>query len=170
MPCIDELIDQLRRAKYISTIDLTRGYWQVPVAEEDRPKTAFVTPSGLYQFRVLPFGLSGAPESFQHLMDQLTANCQGFASAHLDDLVIFSDTWADHLQHLETVLLQLQRAGLTVKPSKCQLAMEQCLYLGHVVGNGTVKLELSKIAAVESFLTPKTKKEVRALLGLTGYY
>ena len=78
MPHIDELIDQLGRAKYISTIDLTRGYRQVPVAEEDRPKTAFVTPSGLYQFRVLPFWLSGAPASFQHLMDQLTAELPRF--------------------------------------------------------------------------------------------
>ena len=83
MPHLDELIDQLGRVKYISTIDLTRDYWQVPVAEEDRPKSAFVTPSGLYQFRVLPFGLSGALASFQHLMDQLTANCQGFTFAYL---------------------------------------------------------------------------------------
>ena len=103
-------------------------------------------------------------------MDQLTANCQVFASTYLDDLVIFSDTWTDHLQHLENVLLQLQGAGLTVKPSKCQFAMEQYLYLGHVVGNGTVTLELSKIAAVEPFPNPKTKKEVRAFLELTGYY
>ena len=142
----------------------------MPVAAEDRPKTAFVTPFGLFQFRVLLFGLSGAPASFQHLMDLLIDGCQDYAAAHLDDLVIFSSTWEEHLQQLQEVLQRLRRAGLTAKPSKCQFAMKQCLYLGHIVGNGTVRPELNKVESVRTFPVPRTKRQVRAFLGLTGYY
>ena len=90
MPRIDEIIDQLGKARYISTLDLTKGYWQMPVAVKDRPKTAFVTPRGLFQFRVMPFGLNGAPASFQRLTDTLVRGCEAFAAAYLDDVVIYS--------------------------------------------------------------------------------
>ena len=91
MPRIDELIDRLGRAKYITTLDLTRGYWQVPVAEEDQHKTAFATPFGLFQFRVMPFGLCGAPATFQRMMDHLIEGLENFTAAYLDDLVIYSE-------------------------------------------------------------------------------
>ena len=170
MPRVDDLIDRLGDAKYISTFDLSRGYWQVPVRESDQPKTAFTTPYGLFQFRVMPFGLQGAPATFQRMMDILLADAGEFAAAYLDDVVIHSANWDDHLRHVREVLQRLERAGLTIKPKKCQFAMSQCTYLGHVVGNGEVRPEMSKVRAVESFPTPKTKKQVRAFLGLTGYY
>ena len=94
MPRIDDLIDQLGKARFITTLDLTRGYWQMPVAAGDQYKTAFTTPYGLYQFKVMPFGLCGAPASFQRLMDKIV-NGLDFAAAYLDDLVIFSQTWED---------------------------------------------------------------------------
>ena len=100
MPRIDELIDQLGQAKYATTLDLTRGYWQVPVAVEAREKTACVTPFGLYRFRVMPFGLQGAPATFQRMMDQLLRGLEGYAAAYLD-LVIYSNSWEEHLVHLE---------------------------------------------------------------------
>ena len=100
MPRIDELIDQLGQAKYVTTLDLTRGYWQVPVAVKAREKTAFVTPFGLYQFRMMPFGLQGAPATFQRMMDQLLRGLEGYAAAYLD-LVIYSNSWEEHLVHLE---------------------------------------------------------------------
>ena len=90
MPRIDDLIDKLGKAKYITTLDLTRGYWQVPVKPEARSKTAFVTPFGLYQFKVMPFGLSGAPATFQRMMDNLTRGLSESTCAYLDDLVIYS--------------------------------------------------------------------------------
>ena len=93
MPRIDELIDQLGQAMYVTTLDLTQGYWQVPVAEKAREKTAFVAPFGLYQFRMMPFGLQGAPATFQRMMDQLLCGLEGYAAAYLDDLVIYSDSW-----------------------------------------------------------------------------
>ena len=110
---IDDLIDRLGKAPYISTLDLTRGYWQVPVAKEARPKTAFATPFGLFQFNVMPFGLQGAPATFQRLMDRVIRGLD-FAEAYLDDLIIFSESWEEHLQHLHTVLQRLKEAGLTV--------------------------------------------------------
>ena len=118
MPCIDDLIDRLGQAQYISTLDLTKGHWQVPVNGPDWHKTAFVTPYGLYQFKRMSFGLKGAPATFQRLMDQVLRGLSGFAAAYLDDVIIFSTTWEEHLAHLEKVLNQLKEAGLTAKP-KC---------------------------------------------------
>ena len=151
-------------------MDLIRGYWQVPVAEKAREKTAFVTPFGLYQFRMMPFGLQGAPATFQRMMDQLLRGLEGFAAAYLDDLVIYSDSWEEHLLHIKKVFDRLREAGLTAKPRKCQFAMKQCIYLGHVVGNGVIRPEHSKVEAMMSFPVPQTKKQVRAFLGVTGYY
>jgi len=112
MPRIDELIDRLGGAKYLTTLDLTRGYWQVPVAQDARAKTAFTTPFGLYQFRMMPFGLHGAPATFQRMMDVLLNGLGDHAAAYLDDLVIFSQTWDEHLTHLRGILQRLREAGL----------------------------------------------------------
>ena len=95
------MIDQLGKAAFITTLDLTRGYWQVPVAKDDRHKTAFITPYGLYRSTKMPFGLQGAPATFQRMMDRLIQGLQGFASAYV---VVYSDSWEDHLQHLRQVL------------------------------------------------------------------
>ena len=170
MPRIDELLDRLGKAKFISTLDLTRGYWQVPLSEEAKEKSAFATPFGLFQFNVMPFGLQGAPATFQRLMDRLIQGLNGYSAAYLDDLVVYSETWEEHLEHLRTILQRIREAGLTVKKKKCQLGMSHCLYLGHVVGGGTVKLEQSKVEAVWQWKAPRTKKQVRSFLGLTGYY
>ena len=169
MARIDDLIDRLGKAKYITTLDLAKGYWQVPVTMEASPKTAFSTPFGLYQFNVMPFGLRGAPATFQRLMDEVTAGLE-FTAAYLDDLIIYSTTWEEHVDHLRQIFTQLHEAILTVKPKKCQLGTNQCTYLGHIVGNGRVQPKQSKIEAVASFPKPCTKKQVRVFLGLTGYY
>ena len=170
MPRIDDLIDRLGRAKYITTLDLSKGYWQVPVDEKSRHLTAFTTPFGLFQFKVMPFGLQGAPATFQRMMDRLLWDVPEFAAAYLDDLVIHSNTWKDHLQHIQLIFQKLQDAGLTIKPKKCQLAMTKCSYLGHIVGRGEVAPEKAKLQGVNYFPVPRTKKQVRAFLGLVGYY
>ena len=169
MPRVDDLVDRLGKATYISTLDLTRGYWQVPVAEAARSKTAFATPFGLYQFNVMPFGLQGAPATFQRLMDKVIGGLEDFAAAYLDDLV-FIETWEEHVAHLWVVLDWIKQAGLTVKARICQFVTAECQYLGHVVGSGTVRPEPSKVRAVELFEILRTKKQVRVFLGLTGYY
>ena len=170
MPRVDELIDRLGGAKFITTLDLTRGYWQVPVAEADRHKTAFTTPFGLHQFKVMPFGLQGAPATFQRMMDRLVDGCDAFTAAYLDDLVIHSSTWEEHLQHIKSVFGRLRATGLTAKPGKCQFGMKDFGYLGHVVGSGVVRPGVDKVQAVQSFAVPKTKRQVREFLGLTDYY
>ena len=170
MPRTDELIDKLGKAKYITTLDLARGYWQVPMNEEDKDKTAFITPKGLYQFRVMPFGLCGAPATFQRMMDRVIRGLESSVAVYLDDVVIFSETWDDHIQHVREVLKRLREYKLTAKPTKCQFGMHECVYLGHVVGNGQVKPDPEKLSAVKNYLVPKTKKGVRSFMGLTGYY
>eukprot|EP00731_Ephydatia_muelleri_P034653 Em0070g9a len=166
MPRVDDLLDELGQARFISTLDLTKGYWQVPVEKTAQAKTAFRTPFGLYQFRRMPFGLQGAPSTFQKMMDSLLVGMQDFATAYLDDLVIFSRSWPEHM----LLLQKLREADLTVKQKKCQLAMSRCSYLGHVVGEGLVRPEHSKVDSVKQFQVPTTKSDVRTFLGLTGYY
>ena len=117
----------------------------------------------------MPFGLKGAPATFQRLMDRVIHGLN-FAAAYLDDLIIFSESWEDHLTHIQMVLERLRQAGLTVKARKCEFGASECVYLGHIVGSGTVRPEEDKTAAVRQFPTPETKKAVRSFLGLTGYY
>ena len=119
----------------------------MPVAESTREKTAFVTPFGLYQIRMMPFGLQGAPATFQRMMDKLIRGMEDYTAAYSDDLVIFSDSWERHLHHIREVFDQLRAAGLTAKPRKCQFGMAQCVYLG----NGLFCPEPLKIDAVMSF-------------------
>ena len=170
MPHVDDLIDALGKARFITTLDLAQGYWQVPMGKESRTRTAFATPYGLFKFQVMPFGLQGAPATFQRMMDQVLAGCTEYAAAYLDDVVIHSSTWGEHINHLGSILQKLKEAGFTVQPKKCQFGMDRCSYLGHVVGNGEARPEETKIQAVECFPLLKTKKRVRAFLGLTGYY
>ena len=138
--------------------------------EEDRVKTAFITPNGLFQFKVMPFGLSGAPATFQRMMDTLIHGLEDSTGAYIDDITIFSESWDEHLQHIRQVFLRLRDNHLTAKPVKCQFGMRECFYLGHVVSNGQVKPDPAKLWAVKEFPTPTTKKQVRGFLGLTGYY
>lgn len=100
MPRIDDLVERVGTAKYITTLDLSKGYWQIPLEETSKQYTAFRTPSALYQFIVMPFGLHGVPAMFQRLMDAVLAGFESFSAAYLDDVVIFSHSWEDHLQHL----------------------------------------------------------------------
>ena len=163
---IEDILDSIRQSTVITTLDLAKGYWQVPVAPDDRDKTAFVSPLGLFRFTTMPFGLCGAPATFQRLMDNVLRGQQHFARAYLDDIVIYSRSWEDHLTHLQQVFDRLQDAGLTVKLAKCQFGMDDCSYLGHRIGAGTVRPEADKISAVTNYPTPTTKKEVQAFLEL----
>ena len=170
MPRIEDLLDQLGKAKFLTTLDLGKGYWQIPVKQSARDKTAFVTPFGLYQFTRMPFGLSGAPGTFQRLMDKVLRGHHEYAAAYLDDIIIHSESWEDHIKHITVVLNSLMKAGLTAKPSKCQFGRDEIVYLGHRVERGRVQPEQSKIKAIQDFPKPATKKQVRAFLGLAGYY
>ena len=170
MPLMEEVIERIGPAKYIVKLDLCKGYWQVPLTERSKQYTAFATPTGLYQFKYLPFGLHGAPATFQRMMDHLLRGKEEFAAAYMDDLVIFSDDWESHLIHLRDVLGTLKHANLTAKPSKCSFGQTHVSYLGHIVGSGQVKPQQTKIDAIEKWDKPKTKTDVKSFLGVTGYY
>ncbi|XP_064465312.1 uncharacterized protein LOC135376767 [Ornithodoros turicata] len=170
IPNIEERIETVSRAKYISAFHLIRGYWQVPLTETASRYAAFVTPFGTYLPKVMSFGLKNAPFCFSRLMDHVLQGLDTFALPYLDDVAVFSNTWEDHLEHLKTVLQRFRDAGLTVKAEKCQLARGSISYLGHVVGQGARRPADAKIAAVRDFPQPPTKKDIRSFLGLTGYY
>ena len=118
----------------------------------------------------MPFGLQGTSATFQQLVDQLLYGVGDFVAAYLDDIVIFNESWEDHLTHVCSVLSQFQVSGLTAKSSKCQFGMAQCVYLEHIVGSGLVKPEHTKIQAAQQTPPSQTKKQVIAFLGLSGYY
>lgn len=170
MPRVDELVERLGKAEYLSTLDLCKGYWQVPLSPQAQELTAFRAPSGLFQFRVMPFGLHGAAASFQRLMDEVLSGAEEYAAAYIDDVVIHSSTWEAHLQHLGDVFRRIHRAGLVVNAKKCQLARSEVCYLGYVLGGGTIRPQVSKVDAVRSCQPPTTKKGVRSFLGLVGWY
>uniref|UniRef100_A0A9J8D6N2 Gypsy retrotransposon integrase-like protein 1 n=1 Tax=Cyprinus carpio carpio TaxID=630221 RepID=A0A9J8D6N2_CYPCA len=170
MPRIDELLDRLGTARFYSTLDLTKGYWQIPLSPMSKEKTAFTTPFGLHQFVTLPFGLFGAPATFQRLMDRVLRPHAAYAAAYLDDIIIYSGDWQRHMEHLRAVLGALRRAGLTANPKKCAVGRVEVRYLGFHLGHGQVRPQIDKTAAIATCPRPKTKKEVRQFLGLAGYY
>ena len=170
MPRIDEMLDNIGKSKYLTTLDLAKGYWQVPMDERDKEKTAFASPLGLFQFNTIPFGLSGAPATFQRLMDRVLKGTNKFTGVYLDDIIIYGDTWTEHLENVKTILQRIQQAGLTIKLKKCKFGMAECTYLGHKVGRGGVLPEDTKVRAIEEMPVPQTKKQVRSFLGMIGYY
>uniref|UniRef100_K7F0Q0 ribonuclease H n=1 Tax=Pelodiscus sinensis TaxID=13735 RepID=K7F0Q0_PELSI len=170
MPRVDELLERLGKARYLSTLDLTKGYWQIPLTPTSKEKTAFPTPFGLYQFITMPFGLHGAAATFQRLVDRLLRPHQLYATAYIDDIVVYSQTWPEHLQHLEAVLKALEDANLTANPGKCHLGRREVTYLGYTVGRGTLRPLVDKVQALQEWKRPKTKKQIRQFLGLAGYY
>lgn len=127
-------------------------------------------PQGLYQYTVLPFGVHGVPATFQRMMDRVLRPHWRFAAACLDDSVVHSPTWSDHLRHLETVLEALQQAGLTANPKNCRLGLQETDYLGHTIGRGCVKPQAQNVERVKNWPRPVTKKEVKAFVGLVAYY
>ncbi|KYO28763.1 hypothetical protein Y1Q_0004424 [Alligator mississippiensis] len=130
MPHVAELIERIGDARYISTLDLAKVYWQTPVAKRDRLKTAFSTPWGLYEFVRMPFGLHGTAATFQRLMDQILAPHAEYVAAYIDDIIIYTRTWEQHKSSLRAILTELRRTGLTANPQKCALAQKETKYLG----------------------------------------
>ena len=171
LPRVDDLLDSLADAQWFSTLDLRSGYWQVEVNPADREKTAFSTPHGLFQFRVMPFGLCNAPSTFQRLMGLVMAGFRWeICLAYLDDVVVFGRTWKEHLERLRLVLTRLQEAHLKLHPRKCQFFKQSVYFLGHVISNNGVSTDPAKISIVSNWPTPTNVTELRSFLGLASYY
>ncbi len=171
LPRIDDLIDKMSGAKCFSSLDLASGYHQIRIAEEDVPKTAFSTPFGHYQFKVLAFGLTNAPATFQYAMNDLFAAQLGrYVCVYLDDILIFSKNAEDHEKHLEEVLSILEKNKFFAKLSKCDFNRNELLYLGHIIGADGIKVDPAKIATVASWPAPRDLQQLRSFLGLTNYF
>ena len=170
MPLIDDILEALACAKFISKVDLNKGFHQIPVDPSHYQKTAFCTPWGKYEFRVMPFGVRNGPSVFQRLMDQVLNRDSDSAVVYIDDIAIFSSSWEQHCQDIRKILGRLRGAGLTANTKKCLWGQTHCEFLGHLVGGGMVSPAALKVEAVRQFTQPKTKTQVRQFLGLTGYY
>lgn len=171
IPTVDELLDELYGAQYFSKLDLRSGYHQILVKPEDRFKTAFRTHQGLYEWLVMPFGLSNAPATFQSLMNHVfQAQLRKSVLVFFDDILIYSPSWSAHLSHLEEVLQLMRSHSLFAKMSKCCFGFTEVDYLGHTISNKGVQMDKSKIQAVLDWLPPTNLKQLRGFLGLSGYY
>ncbi|GFV07454.1 retrovirus-related Pol polyprotein from transposon 297 [Trichonephila clavipes] len=167
---IEERVEKVSAAKFITVFDLSKGYWQIPLSKTAQRYAAFCTSFGTYRPLRMSFGLKNAPYFFSKLMAELLNGLEDFVVPYLDDIAIFSDTWESHIKHMETVLQRIKRAKLTIKPSKCKFAQQNVKFLGHIVGQGFRTPSEIKVQAVLEFPTPRTKTQIRAFLGIAGYY
>ena len=169
IPNPQDLFAKLAGSKWYTKIDLTKGYWQLPLEEGDKPKTAFLTPQGKFQFRYMPFGLMTAGAQFTKLMRIALEGIPNVVS-YIDDILLFSSSWQEHLETLEKVLRRLREANLGAKPSKCSVACSHVTFLGHEVGQDTRQACPQLLDKIAEASRPTTKTQVRAFLGLTGFY
>ena len=171
LPLISDVLDSLSGTQYFTSLDMKSGYWQLNLDPATKDKSAFVTHNGLYEFNVLPFGLTNSPASFQRLMGHILRGLEyKFALIYIDDIIIFSKSAEEHLAQLREVFSRLDEANLKLNPAKCEFAKQQLEYLGHIVTPDGIKPCASKIQAVEEFPIPKNLKQLRSFLGLANYY
>ena len=140
MPCIEEVLEATGQASVISKTDLSKGYYQVVVHPEDRDKTTFVCHSGKFRFTRMPFGVCNAPAVFQTLMNKVVKGLEAFCRVYMDDLIIYSNSWTEHMTHVKQVHRALKVAGLTANPSKCEWGGQELQFLGHVIGSGNISI------------------------------
>ncbi|GJZ62653.1 putative reverse transcriptase domain-containing protein [Tanacetum coccineum] len=170
-PRIDDLFDQLQGSQFFSRIDLRSGYHQLRVHEDDIPKTVFRTCYGHFEFTVMPFGLTNALAVFMDLMNRVCRPyLDKFVIVFIDDILVYSKTQEEHVEHLRLVLELLKKEKLYAKFSKCKFWLREVQFLGHVINGNGIHVDPSKIEAVKNWKAPRTPTEVRSFLGLAGYY
>jgi hypothetical protein len=168
---IDELLDELSGAQWFSKMDLRTGYHQIRLPPGEEAKTTFQTHNGHYEFKVMAFGLTTAPATFQFAMNaSLAPVLRKFSLVFFDDILVYNKTYEDHLQHLREILSILHRDQWKAKLTKCAFAQQRIAYLGHVISAAGVATDDSKIATIRDWPVPATTKELRGFLGLSGYY
>ncbi|GET58687.1 hypothetical protein GLOIN_2v1765994 [Rhizophagus irregularis DAOM 181602=DAOM 197198] len=171
LPRIDEQLERISSGKWFTSLDLASGFNQIEMAEEDIEKTAFICSAGLYEYNVMPFGLTNAPASFQRLMDKvLKEYLNEFVIVYIDDIMIYSKNFEDHLKHIKLVLEKLKEASLILKLKKCIFGKTEIEFLGHVVGKNGLKPSPGKVEKIQKLTAPINIKGVRSILGLCTYY
>ena len=174
MPTPEELFDAVGKARVFSTLDLRSGYHQLPLRVEDRMKTAFwgVDEDGkdsLFHWKFLPFGLKNAPAEFQRVMDQVLKGLP-FARCYIDDVIVFSDSPAEHVRHLQQVFERLRAWGLHLHHEKCKFFHDKLAYLGHMIVPGRLGVQMAKVEALNRIPIPRDVPRLRVFLGLANYY
>jgi len=171
VPIFDQLIDELANASWFSNLDLRAGFHQILLKPGEEFKTAFQTHFGQYEFRVMAFGLTGAPGTFQGAMnDTLAPGLRKFVVVFFDDILVYSHSYEEHLDHLRQVFQWLSKDQWKLKLSKCKFAQRSISYLGHIVSAQGVSTDPAKVHAVTSWPPPTSVKELHSFLGLAGYY
>ena len=169
LPRIDDILDNVGRAKYMSKLDLLKGYYQIPLSAKSKKFSAFATHNGLYQYKVLPFGLKNAPVVFQRYISHALRDLKG-TEVYIDDIIVVGDTWEEHLNRLEMVFSRLRKYNLTVNLLKSEFGFAKLKFLGYEIGNGEIAPINAKVEAMCTFPVPSCKKGVMRFLGMTGYY
>ena len=169
MTTAEDLFRRLSGKKYLSKIDLTKGYWQIPVAPEDVHKTAFVTPDGQYEFTKMPFGMVNSGATLVRGLRKILEGMPGVGS-YVDDIIIYSDSWEDHIKTLKELFGRLRKARITARPTKCLLGASRMEFPGHQVRGDVITPSRDNLEKVRNTPRPTTKKQVRSFLGLVAYY
>ncbi|KAJ9527976.1 hypothetical protein QJQ45_005577 [Haematococcus lacustris] len=171
LPRIDDLFDKLAGKKVFSSLDLQSGYHQIRITEADRPKTAFLTPMGQFQFKVLCFGLTNAPATFQRVMNNVFRPLiNKSVLVYIDDILVMSNTAEEHVRHLKEVLELMRQHKLYAKRSKCEFNKTELAFLGHIVGEHGIAVDPAKVKVVREWHVPRNLKDLQAFLGLANYF
>ena len=170
IPTIESLLARLEGCKYFSILDLRSGYHHIGLSEQSKPLTAFTTHSGKFQWNVLPFGIGIGVQTFSFVINKAISHCSDFAANYLDDIIVFSRTAEDHMEHLEKIFEALQVADLKIKVSKCKFFKKHVSYLGFLIGETGICCDRSKVEAINKITTPDSIEEVRQFNGMCSYY
>ena len=156
IPRMDDCIDKIGNSKYITIFDLLKGFWQIPLTERAKEISAFVTPDGLYHYKVMPFGMKNSPATFQRLINTIVAGIE-HCDAYIDDAIIYNDEWNHHLGTIKVFFDKLSEANLTINLAKSEFCHATLTFLGHVVGHGQVKPLEANVEAISNFPCPHAK-------------
>ena len=170
LPSLAEILDRVGPCSCLSTLDLTSGFHQIPMDVSSSELTTFVCPFGKYRYVRMPFGLKNAPAIFQSIVEKVLQPVSYCSKNYVDDVVVFSRSWEEHLSHLRAVIVCLGEAGFTIKIRKCSFGRKSLLYLGHKIGCGSLSVPEHRVEALRSFAQPVTKKQLRSFLGSMSYY